>query len=59
MSTETFTFFGVMVWAKPDELEEWKEVFHVLVDEGVVDPVEQKMLGIVYRYVGEFDAELI
>ncbi len=48
-----------MVWAKPDELEEWKEVFHVLVDEGVVDPVEQKMLGIVYRYVGEFDAELI
>ena len=31
----------------------------MLVDEGVVDPVEQKMLGIVYRYVGEFDAELI
>ena len=57
--TETFTFFGVMVWAKPDELEEWKEVFHVLVDEGVIIPVEQKMLGIVYRYVGEFDAELI
>jgi hypothetical protein len=31
----------------------------VLVNEGVIVPVEQKMLGIVYRYVGEFDAELI
>lgn len=46
----TFTFFAVMVCAKPDELEQWKKSFHELVAEGVIVPVEQRLLGMRYRY---------
>ncbi len=50
--TGTFTAFAVMVWAKPDELESWKVAFNQLVDEGMLIPVEKRMLGYRYMYLG-------